>query len=113
MAESIDLFVGRAGEDNVRVWLDPEGSGVTVRTHEWGAGIERNFGFDTIETSLEIGASALSALASAIRAEISGVEAHATPLDIVAAAYRGDSAASGRIRTRLDELGLRYEFQMR
>lgn len=110
---SLSLFDGRAGEDRVLVWLEPAGGGVLLRTEEWGDGIERNFGFDSIETAVRIGGEALSTLAAALVMDRPELDPTASPLDVVAAAYRGDSAASATIRRRLDELGLPYEFTMR
>jgi hypothetical protein len=63
------LFDGRAGEDHARVWLARTGSGVTLQTHEWGSGVEHAFGWEAIETWLQIGATALSVLAYALVAD--------------------------------------------
>jgi hypothetical protein len=51
----LSLFDGHAGENTVIVWLEPAGAGALLRTEEWGDGIERHFGFDSIETTLRIG----------------------------------------------------------
>jgi hypothetical protein len=109
----LSLFDGRAGEDKVIVWLEPAGSGALLRTEEWGDGIERNFGFDSIETAVRIGGPALATLAAALVMDRPELDGTAPPIAVVAAAYRGDSAASATIRRRLDELGLDYEFTMR
>lgn len=107
------LFDARAGEDRVLVWFEPDGSGALLRTEEWGDGIERNFGFDSIETAVRIGDPALATLAAALVMDRPELDASASPIEVVAAAYRGDSAASATIRRRLEELGLDYEFTMR
>lgn len=107
------LFDGRAGEDHAQVWLEHAGPGVTLRTQEWGPGVERNFGWDTIETWLRIDGPALFTLAFALVADHPELDPTASPMEILAAAYRGDSAASAHLRMRLDELGLAYEFTMR
>ena len=107
------LFDGRAGGDHARVWLERTGSGVTLQTHEWGSGVEHAFGWEAIETWLQIGATALSVLAYALVADHPELDPSASPIELLAAAYRGDSAASPHVRGRLDELGLEYEFTMR
>ncbi|MBA2264740.1 MAG: hypothetical protein H0W98_08875 [Chloroflexi bacterium] len=109
----LTLFDGRAGEDSAQVWLEPDGAGVTLRTQEWGPGVERNFGWDTIETWLRIDGPALFTLAFALVADHPELDPTASPMEILAAAYRGDSAASAHLRMRLDELGLAREFTMR
>lgn len=107
------LFDCRAGEDRAQVWLEPAGSGVTLLTHEWGPGVERALGWDTIETWLSIGASALGVLSYALVADHPELDATSSPIELLAAAYRGDSAASAHVRRRLDALGLNYDFTMR
>jgi hypothetical protein len=112
-SSEITLFDGRVGEDVARVWLELHGGGLTLRTHEWGTGIERNFGFDTIETWLTIDGSALTRLASAVREEATSVAEATGPADVIRLWLAGDSAASAHLRLRLDALGLQYEFGMR
>ena len=107
------LFDGRAGEDHAHVWLEPAGSGVIVRTHEWGSGVEHAFGWDAIETWLTIGQSALAILAYALVADHPDLDATSPPVDLLAAAYHGDSAASAHVRRQLKALGLEYDFTMR
>lgn len=108
------LFDGRAGQDTAHVWLEPApNGGACLRTEEWGPGVERAFGFDTIETSLTIGARALFTLAFALVMDRPELEATASPMETLAAAYRGDDAVSAHARQRLEELGLTYEFALR
>ena len=107
------LFRGPEGGDHAHVWLEPAGSGVSLLTHEWGPGVERALGSDTIETWLSIGPSALAVLGYALVADHPDVDATGSPIELLAAIYRGDSAASAHIRQRLDALGLEYEFTMR
>jgi hypothetical protein len=109
----LSLFDGRAGEDKVIVWLEPVGSGALLRTEEWGDGIERHFGFDSIETAVHIGGPALATLAAALVMDRPELDGTASAIEVVAAAHRGDSAASATVRRRLEELGLDYEFTMR
>lgn len=112
-SSEIKLFDGRVGEDHAQVWLEVHGGGLTLRSQEWGAGIERNFGFDTIETWLTIGGSALNQVALSVRDEVEGAAEATSPGEVVRLWLAGDSAASAHLRMRLDALGLQYEFRMR
>jgi hypothetical protein len=87
--------------------------GVRLSTHEWGPGVERAFGSDAIETWLTIGPQALFTLAFALVMDRPALPPTDPPLEILAAAYRGDDAASAHARRRLEELGLAYEFALR
>ena len=107
------LFDGPAAADRALVWLEEADSGVALRTHEWGAGVERTFGFDAIESSVAIGGPALFTLACALVMDDPELDPTAPPLDVLAAAYRGKAAASAEVRRRLDALGLPYECTMR
>ena len=107
------LFDGLAGGDHAKIWLEPSGSGVTMLTQSWGPDVERWFGSDTLETWLSIGPTALGVLSYALVADHPDVDATGSPIELLAAIYRGDSAASAHIRQRLDALGLEYEFTMR
>ena len=107
------LFSGSAGEDRAWVELVPAGDGAILRTEEWGPGVERWFGFDTIETTTSIGAHALRVLAFALVGDRPDLDPTLEPIELLAAAFRGDAAASAHVRRRLDELELPYEFSMR
>ena len=107
------LFDGRAGNDTAQVWREPEGSGVLIGSQSWGPGVERNFGSDTIETCLHLDATALSTLAHALVMDRPELDPTMSPIETLAAAYRGDSAATSHARLRLDELSLPYEFTLR
>ena len=107
------LFEGVEGGDRAHVWLEPAASGVTLLTHEWGPGVERAFGSDAVETWLSIGSAALAVLCYQLVADHPDVDATAGPIELLAAVYRGDSAASAHVRRQLDALGLDYEFTMR
>lgn len=107
------LFEGIEGGDRAHVWLELSGSGVTLLTHEWGHGLERAFGWDGIETWLSIGPAALAILCYQLVADHPAVDATGSPIELLAAVYRGDSAASAHLRRQLDGLGLDYEFTMR
>lgn len=107
------LFEGRAGGDTAQVWLEPDGEGAVLRSRSWGPGVERYFGSDTIETSVRIDGAALFTLAAALVMDRPELDSTAPALDTLAAAYRGDSAATSRLRARLDELGLPCEFTLR
>lgn len=109
----IKLFDGRVGEDHAQVWLQVHGGRLTLRTQEWGTGIERNFGFETIETWLIIGESALTELAGEVWDEVKGAAEAMSPGEVIKLWLAGDSAASVHLRMRLDALGLQYEFRMR
>ena len=82
----------------------PAGDGAVLRTHQWGPGVELGFGFDTIETTTSIGAHALRVLAFALVGDRPDLDPTLEPIELVAAAFRGDSAASAHVRCRLDEL---------
>lgn len=112
-SSELTLFDGRVGEDHAQVWLEVHGGGLTLRTQEWGTGVERNFGFDTIETWLTIGESASIELAAAVRDEVKRADQALSPGEVIGLWLAGDSAASAHLRLRLDALGLQYEFRMR
>jgi hypothetical protein len=107
------LFSGPVGGDRALVDLEPAGAGAVLRTQEWGPGVEQHFGWDTIETWTTIGAHALRVLAYALVADRPDLDPTLEPFELVAAALRGDSAASATVRNRLDELELPYTFEMR
>jgi hypothetical protein len=109
----ITLFDGQIGDDHAQVWLELHGDGLTLRTQEWGSGIERNFGFDTIETWLAVGESASTELAAAVRDEVHEANEASSPAEVIAMWLAGDSTACAHLRLRLERLGLRYEFTMR
>ena len=106
------LFDGLAGGDHAKVWLAPSESGVTILTHSWGHGVERWYGSDTLETWLTIDSTALAVVCYALVADHPEVDATGPPIELLAAIYRGDSAATTHLRQRLDALGLEYEFMM-
>jgi len=107
------LFDGPAGEDMAEVWLEPIATGAVIRTQSWGPAVERHFGFDTIETSLTLDVTALATLAYALVMDRPDIDPTMPPIETLAAAYRGDSAATSHARLRLDELSLPYEFTLR
>lgn len=107
------LFEGRAGEDATLVWLEPHGGGVVVRSESWGPGVERWFGSDGLETALHIGRPELDVLAAALVAERPELDSTAPAVEVIAAAYRGDSAATTHLRERLEALGLAATITMR
>jgi hypothetical protein len=111
--QSRTLFDGRAGDDSAQVWLEPAESGVVIRSQSWGPGVERHFGFDTMETCLRLGQSALATLAHALVMDRPELDPTMSPIETLAAAYGGDSAATSHARRRLDELRLPYEFTLR
>lgn len=106
------LFDGPAGEDRARVWLELDGSGAVIRSHSWGPGVERHFGSDAIETWLTLDGQALATLAHALVMDRPEIDPTASPIETLAAAYRGDSAATSHARLRLDELGIAHAFTM-
>jgi hypothetical protein len=106
------LFDGRVGEDWSRVWLQPYETGIGLLTHDGGPGVERHFGTDDIETWLVIDGAEIPALAAALRAEQPEADASAVVIDLLAARYGGDSAASSRLRAWLDEHGIAYRFTL-
>lgn len=107
------LFNGRAGDDTALVWLEPSEAGAVIRSHSWGPGVERHFGSDAIETWLRLDGSALSTLAHALVMDRPELDPTMSAIETLAAAYRGDSAATSQARRRLDELSLPYEFTLR
>ena len=107
------LFDGRAGDDTALVWLEAIGGGAVIGSQSWGPGVEANFGFDTIETVLRLEGAALSTLAHALVMDRAELDPSLPPIEVLAAAYRGDSAATSHARRRLEELSLTYEFQLR
>jgi hypothetical protein len=63
--------------------------------------------------AVRIGGPALATLAAALVMDRPELGSAAPPIEILAAVYRGDSAASATVRRHLEELGLHYEFTMR
>jgi hypothetical protein len=55
----------------------------------------------------------LFTLAFALVVDNPDLDLTASPVELLATAYRGDSAASAHVRRRLEELGLKYDFAMR
>jgi hypothetical protein len=104
------LFDGAVGEDRTHVWIEADGAGAVIRSHSWGAGVERNFGSNAIETWLTLDAPALETFAHALVMDRPEIDPTAPPIDVLAEAYRGDSAATSRAQRRLDELGIAYAF---
>ena len=107
------LFHGRAGDDTAKVCVEPDGPGAVIRSQSWGPGVERSFGFNTLETTLSLNGSALATLAHALVMDRPELDPTMSPIETLAAAYRGDSAATSHARHRLDELSLPYEFTLR
>jgi len=107
------LFDGPAGEDTAQVWLEPLAAGAVIRSQSWGPGVERYFGFDTIETTLTLSDLALSTLAHALVMDRPDIDPTMPPIETLAAAYRGNSVATSHARARLDELSLAYECSLR
>jgi hypothetical protein len=104
------LFDGPAGEDRTDVWIEADGAGAVMRSHSWGPGIECHFGSSAVETWLIVDARALETFAHALVMDRPEIDPTAPPIDVLADAYRGDSAATSRARRRLDELGIAYAF---
>ena len=107
------LFDGRAGDDSALVWLEPDGRGAVLRSESLGPGVERAFGSDALETALHIGATELEVLAAALVADHPELDSTAPAIEVLAVAYRGDSATTKHVRHRLDALGLTATFTMR
>ena len=107
------LFDGWAGEDTAQVWLEPIATGAVIRSQSWGPGAERHFGLDTVETSLTLDVTALAVLAHALVMDRPDIDPTMPPIETLAAAYRGDSAATSHARMRLDELSIPYEYVLR
>ena len=107
------LFNGRAGEDAAQVWLEAAGQGAVIRTQSWGPGVDRHFGSATLETWLQIDGPSLATLAHALVMDLPDLDSGGSPIETIAAAYHGDSAATSHARQRLDELDLPYEFSLR
>jgi hypothetical protein len=106
VTREIVLFSGQLGTQRVRVWLQPEGGGVALNSHDIGPGLEPFFGEDEIETFLAIGPAQLPQLAGLLGCE-PGVEEVLLALED---RYRGESSATTRLRAMLDEHGIAYDF---
>jgi hypothetical protein len=107
------LFHGRAGGDHATVWLEADGSAVVIRTDEWGAGLEHALGSESIETWLRVDGRSLATLVAALVMERPELDPVAPAIDVLAAAYAGDSAASAHARQALRALDLPFEFHIR
>lgn len=99
--------------DTAKVWLETEGNGVVICTHSWGPGAGRHFGSDAIETWLHLDGLALWTLVCALIMDDAELDPTAPPIEVLAAAYRGDSAATSHVRRRLEELDLPFPFHLR
>jgi hypothetical protein len=104
------LFEGRIGTQWLRVWLEYGAGSVVLASHDIGPGLETFFGKDEIETYLEIDAVHLSNLTAALRAERTDPDAPMDAIELLAARYRGDSAATTGLRTWLTAHGIPYRF---
>lgn len=108
MTEETVLFSGELGTQRVRVWLQPEGGGVALNSHDIGPGLEPFFGEDEIETFLTIRPTQLAQLARLLGCPPDAGEVIAALVD----RYRGDSAATTHLRALLDEHGIAYDFHI-
>jgi hypothetical protein len=106
--DEIVLFSGQLGTQRVRVWLQPEGGGVALNSHDIGPGLQAFFGEDEIETFLTIGPAQVPPLARVLGCE-PGVNEVLRALED---RYRGESSATTQLRALLDEHGIAYDFQV-
>ena len=104
------LFDGRLGTQQVRVWFEYRAGSIVLASHDIGPGPERFFGKDEIETYLEIDAVHLPNLTAALRAERTDPDAPMDAIELLAARYRGDSAATTGLRTWLTAHRIPYRF---
>jgi hypothetical protein len=104
------LFDGRIGTQVVRVWLEYRGGSIVLASHDIGPGLELAFGKDEIETYLEVDAVHLQNLTAALRAERTDQDAPTDAVELLAARYRGDSAATSGLRNWLTAYGIPYRF---
>ena len=104
------LFDGRLGTQRVRVWLEYRAGTIVLASHDIGPGLEHAFGKDEIETFLEVDAIHLPKLTAALRAERTDSDAPIDAIGLLAARYRGDSAATSGLRTWLTARGIPYRF---
>ena len=104
------LFDGREGSQRVRVWLEYSAGGIRLCSHGIGPGLETFFGKDEIETYLEVDAVHVPNLVAALRAEWTDADAPLDAIELLAAKYGGDSAATSGLRTLLDAHGIPYRF---
>jgi hypothetical protein len=104
------LFEGRLGTQWLRVWLEYRASMVVLAGHDIGPGLEPFFGKDEIETYLEIDAVHLANLTAALRAERTDPDGPLDGIELLAARYRGDPAATTGLRTWLTAHGIPYRF---
>ena len=104
----IVLFSGRLGTQTVRVWLEPNGSGVSLLSHDIGPALEASFGAEDIETFLTIRGENLPRLADLLgcAATVDGVTR------ALCDRFAGDSAATSHLRSLLDDSGISYEFHL-
>ena len=102
------LFEDRLGSHRVRIWLEPSAGDIRLLSHEIGAGLERFFGRDEIETFFKVDAVHVPKLIAAMRAERTDEDPPLDAIELLAARYRGDSTASSSLRTRLTSHGIPY-----
>ena len=104
------LFEGRLGTEWVRVWLEYRAGSIVLASHDIGPELEPVFGKDEIETYLEVDAAHLPNLTAALRAEQTDPDASMDAIELLAARYRGDLAATTGLRTSLTAHGIPYRF---
>ena len=103
--DEIVLYGGQLGTQLVRVWLERRG-GIALMSHDIGSGLESPFGSSDIETFLEVDAVDLRPLAAALG------DATGDPMQLLAARYRGESAATSHLRHQLSEHGIPHRFHV-
>ena len=111
MSERI-LFQGRIGGQRLRVWATDAGGGLRILTHEMGPALESAFGKDEIETFLEIDAADTATLVAAVRGELTKPPASSDAIDVIAARYTNDPAATSHLRDLLDARGIPHRFMI-
>ena len=113
MTEDVVLFDAQLGTQHVRVWIETDGAGMRIVSHEVGPALAKTVGKGELAAFLEADADQLPAIRAALLAEQAEPSAPDAELgELLLAKYRGDSTATGNFRAWLDGKGIPYRFTL-
>lgn len=115
VTDEVVLFDAKLGTQQVRVWIEADGAGLRLMSHDIGPALERSFGKSELAAFLEVDAAQLPAVRAALLTERTDPAAPGVEVDVpqlLLAKYRGDSTATGNFREWLDGHGIPYRFTL-
>lgn len=112
MTDEVVLFDAKLGTQHVRVWIEADGSGLRIMSHDIGPALVPSFGKGELAVFLEVDAAQLPAVRAALLAERTDPAAPEDEVQLLLEKYRGDSTATGAFRAWLDGHGIPYRFTL-